>query len=228
MLVTQKEMYRPTPHAHLSLLRRTETWDISKNNFISTIDSDIGKLQNLTHLMVDENSFSGPIPSSVTGLTNLQHVVLADNPNLVGPLFNYSTNWSRLQYLDISATGFTGTLPTEIGWLGQLTQLAFYDVPITGSTIPSEVGLLSSMRTLRHFAILFLPSGVGEAITLCAHCLILPCLLNRAEYFEAGKEVLGGTLPSELGLWKDIGYFALRDTAITGTIPSEIGAWDKV
>jgi Leucine-rich repeat (LRR) protein len=47
----------------------------------------------------------------------------------------------------IGSEGFTGTIPTHLGWLSSLEMLSFFQNNLSG-TIPSEFGLLTSLTNL--------------------------------------------------------------------------------
>ena len=62
------------------------------------IPSELGKLRNLTQLLLERNSLGGEIPSELGALTRLEHIYLRNN-------------------------GLTGSIPAEWGDLSNLTHL---------------------------------------------------------------------------------------------------------
>ncbi len=103
------------------------------------------------------------------------------------------------------------TIPSEIGLLSQLTSLDFYDNSLT-STIPSEIGLLSQLTWLSFFINLLtstIPSEIGLLIELL--------------YLHFYNNSLTSTIPSEIGLLTLLTSLVFGDNQLTSTIPSEIG-----
>ena len=123
-----------------------ETLDLSVNEFTSDVYFGIGRFHNLTVLNLRKNSFTGVLPSSIARLTNLKKVDVGLNIKLGGPIVMYGVSWHNLEYLDISETLASGTIPSEIGLLSQLEVLRLLDVAISG-TVPSEIGLLEPLST---------------------------------------------------------------------------------
>ena len=79
------------------------------------------------------------------------------------------------------------TIPTELGLLTQLTQLQLY-YNLYAGTIPSEIGLLT--------------------------------LLTELSFWQSG---LSGTIPSSLGNLLQLSYLDFSESKFTGSVPSELG-----
>lgn len=52
-------------------------------------------------------------------------------------------------------------------------------------------------------------------------------LLTFLNYFAIGKNSITGTIPTEIGSWRNMAYFALFDNSLSSTIPSELGRFEN-
>ncbi|GKA06204.1 MDIS1-interacting receptor like kinase 2-like protein [Tanacetum coccineum] len=75
--------------------------DLSRNNFTSTIPSQIGNLKNLLHLNLRDSQFSCLIPSSLGSMVNLTYLDLSRN-NFIGLIPSSLGSMVNLTYLDLS------------------------------------------------------------------------------------------------------------------------------
>ena len=103
------------------------------------------------------------------------------------------------------------TIPSEIGLLTQLTYLDFYENFLT-STIPSEIGLLTHLTYLNFYdnsLTSSIPSEVG--------------LLTQLMRLDFYSNLLTSTIPSEIGLLERLTLLSFWRNSLTSTIPSEIG-----
>ncbi|KAI8566735.1 hypothetical protein RHMOL_Rhmol02G0065000 [Rhododendron molle] len=80
---------------------------------------EIGNLEDLTILALDNNSFSGPIPQSLGNLSKITILYLTQNK-------------------------FSGQIPKNFGTLTKLTELSLFSNYLSGS-VPEEIGNLSSL-----------------------------------------------------------------------------------
>jgi Leucine-rich repeat (LRR) protein len=146
------------------------------NQLTGSIPSEIGNLTNLTYLWLNDNQLTGLIPESICDLdinwsssirfniTNnqlcppypscieddvgLQDVCSCgfDDDEVVYLWGNcYSIEYTT--ELDLSNSGLTGEIPSEIGNLTNLTKLYLNGNQLTGS-IPSEIGNLTHLNFL--------------------------------------------------------------------------------
>lgn len=170
-----------------------ETLRLSDNDLEGRIPPWIGALRSLKDLRLDGNDLSGYLPKELGALAGLETLRLDRNnftTNLPSELFDLmSLNDLRLAdpESDIEANIITGTLPTEIGQLLNLTELLLQHQRITG-TIPSEMGGMIGLTELRlddNLLVGTLPSTLGD--------------LSNLEIIRLDKNLLNGTLPSELG-----------------------------
>ena len=100
---------------HFSYFLSTAFLDLSRNDFTSTISSDISNLSNLKTLILNELSLTGTVPESLRLVTTLEDVSLWHADKLTGNILDFLQYWPSLRIMDIFQTSFTGTLPTSIG-----------------------------------------------------------------------------------------------------------------
>eukprot|EP00934_Nitzschia_sp_Nitz4_P006030 Nitzschia sp. Nitz4//scaffold187_size43274//12046//14055//NITZ4_007332-RA/size43274-exonerate_protein2genome-gene-0.19-mRNA-1//1//CDS//3329539804//6020//frame0 len=103
-----------------------------------------------------------------------------------------------------------GSLPTEVGLLSSLQHISLDGNALTG-TLPSEIGNLSGLQKMDLEANRLtgiIPTEIG--------------LLSTVEHLYLEKNELSGTLPSEIGNLSSLQTFYIYgNPGITGTVPSE-------
>ena len=112
--------------------------------------------------------------------------------------------------LDLSYSGLTDSIPSEIGYLTNLTYLDLRVNQLTG--IPSEIGALTNLEYLslsQNDITGSIPSEIGN-------------LTNLTE-LNLGENQLTGEIPSEIGNLTNLTSLSLFNNQLTGEIPSEIG-----
>lgn len=120
-------------------------------------------------------------------------------------------NGGRVVKLDLKNNNLDGTLPSDIGVLGGLTDLYLHENKIKGS-IPSEITNLVELRYLdlhQNQLSSTIPPSIGNMIYL--------------KYLSLQKNVLTGSLPLEIGKLESLQNLELGQNQLDGVIPSEIG-----
>jgi hypothetical protein len=113
--------------------------------------------------------------------------------------------------LDLSNSGLTGSIPSEIGNLTNLGYLRLYNNQLTGE-IPLEIGNLSNLTYLNlgdNQLTGSIPSEIGNLTNLTGLWLY--------------SNQLTGTIPPEIGNLTNLTVLGLSENQLTGSIPSEIG-----
>ncbi|KAI2505040.1 hypothetical protein MHU86_9396 [Fragilaria crotonensis] len=184
--------------SEIGLLTQLRKLDISRNALTSTIPSEIGLLTLLTELDFSNNQLTGTIPSSLCSLTSLYGNIAFDDGEITCPTpfgiacnFLYIRNVSKCRSTfafdsDNGVTTTGSTIPSEIGLLTQLTYLDVESNSLS-STIPSEIGLLTQLRKL-----------------------------------DISRNALTSTIPSEIGLLTLLTELDFSNNQLTGTIPSSL------
>ena len=115
-----------------------------------------------------------------------------------------------------ATTVFTGTIvgstiPTEIGWLTQLTSVNLQADRLNGA-IPTEIGRLTKIAFL-NLNVNLLTSTIPMA---------LGNLSGLTSLFLSSNQLIG-TIPPELGNMVKLKYMDLSINELTGTVPSILG-----
>jgi hypothetical protein len=116
---------------------------------------------------------------------------------------------STVEFYEGATTG--STIPSEIGLLTQLTSLSFSSNSLT-STIPSEVGLLTQLTHLSFFNNSLsstIPSEIG--------------LMTQLTELSFNYNSLTSTIPIEIGLMTQLTSLSFWGNLLTSTISSEVG-----
>ncbi|KAK8615202.1 hypothetical protein V6N13_068983 [Hibiscus sabdariffa] len=115
-------------------------YDVAVTSFLSFPSS-------LQHLSLPSCQLHGEFPTQVFQLPNLKHIDLSGNGNLTGYLPNI--NWSgALEVLDLSVSGFRGSIPPLFGDLTQIISIDLFANQIQGQ-IPDVFGNLNTLTSLR-------------------------------------------------------------------------------
>ena len=117
---------------------RVTRLEISGNQLIGEIPSELGSLSNLRALYLSDNQLTGEIPEELTNLSSLESLHLGSNqlvweiPVRLGNLFD-------LRVLDLGINRLSGEIPEELGDLSNLEELVLSDNQLRGN-IPGEAG----------------------------------------------------------------------------------------
>ena len=116
-------------------------------------------MQHVTKIDLDETNLVGYLPSELGLLQSLQTLVLAYN-TVTGTLpSEIGRLGDSLVVIDFETNAITGTLPSEYGAMTSLEEI-WMSYNSIGGTIATEVGLMSSLRVFDFIANDF--TGTGE------------------------------------------------------------------
>jgi hypothetical protein len=111
------------------------------------LPEELGDLEQLTLLALDDNTIEGTIPAQLGGLEQLTHLNLRNN-RLQGTIpADGLGNLKQLVYLNLYGNRLSGTIPEELGGLGNLTELDLDHNQLEGP-IPSRLGDLEQLTDL--------------------------------------------------------------------------------
>ncbi|CAB9529449.1 LRR receptor-like serine threonine-protein kinase [Seminavis robusta] len=170
------------------------------------------------------HSIDGPGSNSAIDTTDGR--ILQVPPSTTAPMDNTEiidrqlmAQLSQLKELILFRNGLTGTLPTELGLMTNLTDVSVLANAVTG-TIPTELGRLTLLTSLH------LASNSLEG-TLPSELWLLTSLESLvAGHYPVGNAVgnyLTGQLPSEIGTMTSLRQLSFSRNLFTGEIPSEYG-----
>lgn len=182
--------------------------NLSDNNLVGNIPSDLWSLTSLTRLSLSRNQLVGSISSQIGNLTELNWLVLNRN-QLSGSLPDQLGSLNKLGKIWLNDNQLTGNIPASIGNLSLLDQLYLHDNQFVGN-IPPELGNLNSISDIR----LGPNQLTGGIPTTFAN-------LNKLRSLTLYSNQLSGTLPGELGNLPLLSSLFLHENQFTGSIPSE-------
>ena len=117
--------------------------ELNSNGLKGEIPSELGKLDNMTHLYLGGNQLSGEIPSELGKLDFLSYLSLSRN-QLSGEIPSEMGSIRDLIALNLSNNRLSGEIPPELGKLRRLAYLYLNDNQLTGE-IPSGLGRLQAL-----------------------------------------------------------------------------------
>ena len=120
---------------------------------------------------------------------------------------------NNIDSLRLNENSFTGTLPTEVGFLSNVAQLWLYQNRHFRGPIPSEVGNMKQLQELKLSS-----TSIGSTIPE-----VLYHSLTKLYDLDLHDTELSGTISTWIGLWTNLEILALNATNITGTIPTQLG-----
>lgn len=114
-----------TVPTELARLESLQVLSLQRNRLEGTPPSELGLLQELKQINLEANLLTGDrIPLEWFALENLTQLHLGKNRFTAGPLSTQIGQLTKLQELDLTITGITGTLPTELFQLTDLSKQA--------------------------------------------------------------------------------------------------------
>jgi len=121
----------------------------------------------------------------------LQYIDLRNMDSLTsgfsGPFPNVWINLQDLEFIDLSYSGFNGSINSELGYLTKLTHLSLAGSDFDGTTIPSQLGRISNLDYLDladSGLVGCIPSQLGY--------------LNKLIYLSLRYNMMNGSLPLTL------------------------------
>eukprot|EP00978_Attheya_sp_CCMP212_P001476 scaffold3126_cov46-Attheya_sp.AAC.1 len=209
--------------------------DLSGNGIWGDLPVELGELDTIEGLYLDENFIGGTLPGfELAKMTKLQNLYLAKNI-LTGPMPSQLSQLANLKGLTLHDNQLTGTLPSELGSMPQL-ELMYLDLNLMTGTLPTEYGSFPAIHDLRLRNNYFggtIPKEFGNAVTMETLYLdnnelvgTLPTELSKLKYLDelhVYKNGLTGTLPTEYGKLKELHHIYLDSNGFIGTIPKEWG-----
>ena len=119
------------------------SYTIQGNNLNGIIPPEVGSLNYLTDLSLNQNNLSGSIPPELGDLSNLTTLDLGNN-QLSGGIPPELGNLDNVIYLFLYNNGLNGSIPSELGNLSNVYYISLSRNELSGS-IPPELGNLSNM-----------------------------------------------------------------------------------
>lgn len=215
--------------ASLTKLINLKSLSLNENQLSGSLPIDLGNLANLTRIALGANQLTGSIPASIATVTQLTYLSLFRN-RLTGPIPPQISNLTQLEVLSLGENQLTGdiaflpslinlqlvrldhnqlsgSLPTGLNALTQLTELTLAANQLSGS-VPPQLGSLTSLITVT-LGVNQLTGSIPKEIGNLTQLTFLSMFRNR----------LSGTIPAELGNLTQLRVLSLAENLLVGPLP---------
>ncbi|KAK1389240.1 putative LRR receptor-like serine/threonine-protein kinase [Heracleum sosnowskyi] len=182
---------------------------LDNNQLEGHLPVNLGNLSRLKRLFLSANNFNGTIPVSYGNLKNLTDFRI-DGNGLSGKIPDFIGNWTNITRLDLQGTGMSGPIPLNISRLKNLQELRISDLSGNHSTM--SIPDLKDMKSLK-------------TLTL-RNCLISDVIPNyivptsKLKTLDLSFNNLTGQLPPDLV--KSLRFLYLNNNLLTGPVPNWI------
>uniref|UniRef100_A0A0E0IUI1 Receptor kinase-like protein Xa21 n=1 Tax=Oryza nivara TaxID=4536 RepID=A0A0E0IUI1_ORYNI len=209
--------------------------NLTSNQLQGEIPSTIGaRMVNLYMLDLRQNGFSGEIPLSLAELPSMEFLFLYSN-KLSGEIPTALSNLSGLMHLDLDTNMLSGAIPSSLGKLSSLIWLNLANNNLSG-TIPSSIWNISSslwgLNIQQNNLVGVVPTDAFTALpelrTISMdnnrfHGRLPTSLVNvsHVRMLQLGFNFFSGTVPSELGMLKNLEQFLLFATLLEAKEPRD-------
>jgi Leucine-rich repeat (LRR) protein len=189
-----------------------EKIEMSSNNLVGTLPTELNSLTYLTRLYLRSNDLSGTIPD-LSGLTNLGELDLVNN-EFTGSLPTWLNSLTNLDTLYLGSNQLSGEI-TDLSGMSGLLYLGLGNNSFTGS-VPAWLNLMVNIRAIE------IP---GNQLTGT-----ITDLSNLTQLYNLllGDNQLTGTIPTWLNSMTSLRYISLYGNQLTGTIPDLSGLTNLV
>ncbi|CAB9499059.1 Leucine Rich Repeat [Seminavis robusta] len=188
---------------------------LDQNNLVGSLPEELYLLTHLQTLSMGVNRLQGTISTRIGQLTALEGLALYFFQAKPGSSSTVPTEiglLSNLRGIGLNDNHHSGTLPTQLWKLTQLSTIITSRNPQLHFQIPTEIGLFSQLRWLNVDDCNIggtLPTELG--------------LVKSLEWNAMGGNQISGFIPSELGLLTNLRQASYYGNQFHGTIPTEIG-----
>ena len=168
--------------------------DLGFSGINGIIPHELGELDGLTYVGLNDNRLTGTIPTELSRLSNLRNLNLSVN-RLSGSIPKELGQLNQLLNLDFGQNHLTGDLPSELGNLTRLTNLILAANNLTGE-FPHELANLTDLHRF-HIDINQLKGCVPDEmmrvndlrIGVLSFCSEILALRNKEPIFEGGPDL---------------------------------------
>ncbi|KAL2632599.1 hypothetical protein R1flu_004078 [Riccia fluitans] len=196
----------------LGLMPRLTVLDFAQNRLQGGVPDTFSEL--LTHLEsinISVNNLSMPLPASLfSSCAELQR--LNFSRNIIGGGLPQIGNCKKMVVIDFWKNRLVGSLPTDLGLLGNLFKVSLSENFI-GGPIPHQ--MLANCQNLQiiQFARMYIDGPLPIELFSCPQLMIVNIQSNN----------LSGPIPHEIGQLKNLTLLGLGNNSLSGELPEELG-----
>ncbi|CAL5360486.1 unnamed protein product [Camellia sinensis] len=212
------------------------TFNLSGNNFTCDIPAAIGRFPELTTLRLFLNLFNGSFPPEIGNLSRLEWLELSDNEFAPMAIPSTFTQLRKLKQLLIKGSGLIGEIPETIGNLAELEELDLSNNNLTG-TIPSGLLLLKNLTIVYLYKNHLsgpIPQPI-EALKMEEFDLSENNLtgtipddfgtLTELSVLSLFSNQLSGEIPESISRLPSLRYLTLSNNNLSGTLSPDLGQY---
>jgi len=182
--------------------------DLSINNLVGSIPSELGEIRGLEHLILRGNILEGIMPIEIFKLELLKTLDLSQN-RINGTIPEEIKFLKNLEELNLSSNRMTSTIPIEISLVKDLRKVNLGKNSLAGK-VPQEICELDKLKFISVERNLM----VGELGMLSD--------LFELEYLDFSYNYFGGSLPLFGERQKKLRTAILNNNQFSGGIPNNI------
>lgn len=197
--------------SEIGMLSSLVSVDVHGNMLEGTLPVEMGRLTALDRMDFSFNKLRGSIPAALGDLSSLVNIYLNNNV-LAGQIPSEIQYCRNLLSLILNSNALSGTVPSEFGALSNIETIELANNLFSDTTIPSELGVLSTLVSLNM-------DGSNIVGTIPSELGNLSSLLE----LQLGSSTLSGTIPTELGRLERLVRLNVNLNRLTGGLPSEFG-----
>jgi hypothetical protein len=210
--------------------------DLSFNQIVGTLSSEIGNLVSLRLLSVEYNYFYGTVPFSLyQNLIHLRYIYFTNN-NFTGTIPYELENLWHLEYYYASNNQFFGTIPEKFKFVVYTLVFDVSSNLLSGSFPASSLIYAQNLGELLLFSNSF--TGNWEFLPSLSYLYLYDNFFNGSLNFlhfdlllygiNLSNNLFSGSVSSTVticGNFRAINYYEIADNYLTGTFPCTTGAY---
>ncbi|KAB2629705.1 receptor-like protein kinase HSL1 [Pyrus ussuriensis x Pyrus communis] len=190
--------------------------EVYLNLFNGSVPWEIGNLSNLEifEMPYNGNLAAASIPTEFGNLKKLKCLWMTDT-NLIGEIPESFSGLSNLENLNLARNNLEGKIPGGLFLLKNLSELFLFNNKFPGEILPAvEASNLSQIDLSMNNLSGSIPQDFGKIKILG--------LIPTMRVFQVFKNMLNGTLPSELGLHSKLEAFDVFGNQLSGSLPEQL------